>query len=159
MALSSPTSQWIGLPNPSGTARTKFFSSAKAERPLIWEWMLAPSSRPWKSMTSGVGVAFASVAGALTSHQRALSPTVRSTLVNSAAVVALLQPGDGRAAISAAAVGASVVEDSVVEDSVVDVSPPDSLAVVVAVDEFVAVSSLLLQPPISAAKATIQRLV
>ena len=81
-------------------------------------------------------MAFASVAGALTSHQRALSPTVRSTLVNSAAVVALLQPGDGRATISAAAAGASVVGDSVVEDSVVDVSPPDSLSVVVAVDEF-----------------------
>ena len=39
-------------------------------------------------------------------------------------------------------------------DSVVDVAPSDSLSAGAVVDEFVALSSLLLQPPISAAKAT-----
>ena len=46
-----------GLPVPLGNTATKPSFCPRAPNMVVSEWMTAPSSRPWKSTTNGLGVA------------------------------------------------------------------------------------------------------
>ena len=47
---------WTGVPVPSGKTATKPSFCPSAPNMVVVEWITAPSERPWKSTTSGLGI-------------------------------------------------------------------------------------------------------
>ena len=111
-----------GWPVPFGKTVAKPSSSPSSPNFDIAVAMSAPSARPWKSTTSGIGSSSAARAGAVCRHHRSVPPSSTACRSLSWASVAAPQPGDGTGG------GSVVVVDSGAVVVVVEEPPPASVA-------------------------------